>query len=119
MKDSFSELCGLELIENRPGYAKARVRINDNHLNSVGVVHGGVLFTLADYCFGKAANAYGKVALTINCSISFFVKCTTGNLTAEAEEMNKSNRLNSYSVNIRNEAGVLVAHFTGTAYSFE
>jgi|AGTN01.1.fsa_nt_gi uncharacterized domain 1 len=116
-KDRFAELCGLELIESRPGYAKVRVKINESHLNGAGVVHGGLLYTLADYCFGTAANAYGKVALTINSTISFFVKSSEGVLTAEATEMSKSNRLNTFSVHIYNEEKVLLAHFTGMAYN--
>ncbi len=116
-RDPFAELCGLEVLESRPGYARVQVRISENHLNGAGVVHGGLLFTLADFCFGTAVNAYGKVALTINSTISYFVKSTAGILTAETEEMSKSNRLHSFSVNIYNEQKQLLAHFTGMAYN--
>jgi len=116
-RDPFAGLCGLELLESRPGYARVQVRINENHLNGAGVVHGGLLFTLADYCFGTAVNAYGMVALTINSTISYFVKSTEGILTAETIEMSKSNRLNSFSVHIYNEQRQLLAHYTGMAYN--
>lgn len=116
-KDRFAALCGLELVECRPGYAKVQLKINDNHFNAAGVVHGGVLFTMADFCFGSAANAYGRVALSINSSITFVAKGTSGILTAEAREIGRSNKLLTYDVDIRDENGKLLAHFTGMAYA--
>ncbi|MGB4340824.1 MAG: PaaI family thioesterase, partial [Dysgonamonadaceae bacterium] len=70
-QDRFAALCGLELVECRPGYSKVQLKINDSHFNAAGVVHGAVLFAMADFCFGSAANAYGRVALSINSSITF------------------------------------------------
>lgn len=114
--DKFAALCGLELIEFRPGYSKVQVKINENHLNGAGIVHGGLLFTLADYCLGTAANAYGKVALALNTAMSFVAKSSDGILTAEAREISKSNKILTYNVEITNEEGKLLAHFTGMAY---
>ncbi len=116
-QDRFAALCGLELVECRPGYSKVQLKINENHLNAAGVVHGGVLFTMADFCFGSAANAYGRIALSINSSITFVAKGTSGVLTAEAREIGRSNRLLTYDVNICDEKEKLLAHFTGMAYA--
>lgn len=115
-KDRFAAYCGLELVECHPGYSKAQVKINEHHLNGAGIVHGGLLFSLADFCFGTAANAYGKVALTINTTMVFTKKAIGGVLTAEAREIGKSNKLLTYDVDIKDEAGQQLAHFTGMAY---
>lgn len=116
-KDKFAAMCGLELMECTPGYSKVRVKINESHLNGAGVVHGGLLFTLADFCFGTAANAYGKVALTINTAMTFVAKSSEGVLFAEAREIGRSNKLLTYDVNVSDEEGKLLAHFTGMAYA--
>ncbi len=114
--DRFAMSNGIELVECRPGYARAKVRIGNNHLNGAGVVHGGLLFTLADFCFAAAVNSYGFVTLSINASVSFFAKSTEGTIIAEAKEIARSNKLCSCDINITNEQGQLLANFKGTAY---
>jgi acyl-CoA thioesterase len=115
-KDLFAAYNGIELIECRPGYAKANVNIEDKHLNGAGVVHGGLLFTLADFAFAAAVNSHGNLSLSINVSISFLGKGTDGLITAEAKEISRSNKLSTCDINITNEAGTLLANFKGTAY---
>ncbi len=46
--DRFATEAGITLSEVRPGYAKAKLKINEHHLNAGNVVQGGALFTLAD-----------------------------------------------------------------------
>ena len=55
-KDHFAASSGMRLVELRPGYAKTSVQIEQRHLNGVGTVHGGAIFTLADFAFGAAVN---------------------------------------------------------------
>jgi acyl-CoA thioesterase len=80
-------------------------------------VHGGALFTLADFTFALAANSYGRVTVAINANISYLKAVKTGTLIAEARELSKSNRISNYTVNIKEEdGGELVAVFQGMAY---
>jgi acyl-CoA thioesterase len=68
--DSFAQFLGIELLEGSPGKAKAKLAITERHLNSFKTVHGGAIFSLADFVFAVAANAHGPVAMAINVSIS-------------------------------------------------
>ena len=43
--DTFAALCGIELVEASNGRAAALVRLDDRHLNGIGLVHGGLHFT--------------------------------------------------------------------------
>lgn len=115
-KDRFARLNGIELVACRPGYAVAVVQIKDRHLNSVDMVHGGLLFTLADFAFAAAVNAHGRVTLSITNNINYFKKCSKGLLTAEARELSRSNKLINCDVSIKDEEGKLLANFNGTAY---
>jgi acyl-CoA thioesterase len=115
-KDRFAKENSIELVECRPGYAKAQAKIEDRHLNGAGTVHGGLLFTLADFAFAAAVNSYGYVTLSINASISYFAKCEKGIIVAEARELARSEKLVSCDVDIRNEENTLLANFKGTAY---
>ncbi|HHO76604.1 MAG TPA: PaaI family thioesterase [Deltaproteobacteria bacterium] len=115
-KDIFARHCGIELIEVADGHAKARMKISGYHLNGIGRVHGGALFTLADLAFAAAVHSRGRVAVSINNSISY-IKAASGKiLTAQADEISSNNRIASYSVNILDESGGIIAVFQGLAY---
>ncbi|GAB1417031.1 PaaI family thioesterase [Paludibacter sp.] len=114
--DKFAAANGIILTECKPGYAVAKVDITESHLNGAGVVHGGLLFTLADFVFAASTNAYGKVALSINAYISYFEKSISGTIIAESVEISKSNKLINCDINVRHENGTLLANFKGTAY---
>nr|WP_319998438.1 hotdog fold thioesterase [uncultured Draconibacterium sp.] len=115
-KDVFATNNGIKLVEAKPGYAKSRMEIKPDHYNSVGIVHGGALFTLADFTFAVASNSHGRVALAIDAEISFFKATSSGILTAEAKEISLNDKLGTYLVEITNEANEHIAHFKGTVY---
>jgi acyl-CoA thioesterase len=115
-KDQFATHCGIELLSVAPGTARARMALQPHHLNSIGIVQGGAIFTLADFAFAAASNSYGTVAVAINVSISFIKAVATGTLIAEASENSKSSRLGTYTVQIKDEAGQLIAVFQGMVY---
>ena len=114
--DRFAALAGIELVKVEPGYALAKMNIEEKHLNGVNIVQGGATFTLADYAFAAASNAYGQVALGINASINYFQAPQGEVLFAEATELHASRRLANYNVDIYDENKELIARFTGTVY---
>ena len=112
----FSKNIGIELLEVHYGFAKAKLKITEFHLNQAGVAHGGAIFTLADFAFAVASNSFGKVSLAINTSISFIHAGKLGDeLVAEAKLIDESNRLGTYEVVITN-GEKKIAFFTGTVY---
>jgi len=114
--DKFALHAGIELLEVKSGTAKVRMEIKPFHLNGVGLVHGGALFTLADFAFAAAANSHEEVAVAINASISYLKGIKTGTLYAEAEEISNSRKISVYSIKVTDEAGQLIAMFQGMAY---
>lgn len=115
-QDKFAKTSGIELIEALPGYAKASMKICETHHNAVGIVHGGAMFTLADFAFAVASNTHGRVSLAINAEIAFFKALSVGTLSAVAKEISLNNKLATYLVEIKNEKEELIAHFKGTVY---
>ncbi|MBM3188372.1 MAG: hotdog fold thioesterase [Chloroflexi bacterium] len=115
-RDRFAEHAGIELLDVSEGYARARLEVRPEHLNGVGSVHGGAIFTLADLAFAVAGNSYGTVAVAINVSISYMKAVDRGVLIAEAREETHSRRLGLYTVRVTDEAGDLVALFEGMVY---
>lgn len=69
--DRFATCAGVELLEIKPGYARACMEVTDRHLNGGGVCQGGALFTLADLAFAAVANSRKKLTLSVNANITF------------------------------------------------
>ncbi len=115
-KDQFAADAGIELLAVQAGYARARMAVEPRHWNGLGTVQGGAIFTLADFAFAAAANSYGQVAVAINVSITFIKAAKAGTLWAEAREVSKNFKLGSYTVEIKDEQGELIALFQGLAY---
>ena len=115
-KDQFAKHVGIELVEAAKGKAKVRLKIKEHHLNGVNLVHGGAIFSLADFAFAVASNSHGTMALGINANISYVKSAEDGILTAEAIEVAKNSKLATYQINITNEKDDLIAVFQGTVY---
>lgn len=114
--DVFAKYVGIELLDVSAGQAKAQLKITEKHLNSMKTVHGGVIFTLADFVFAVAANSHGPIAMAINVSISYMKAISEGSLVAEAREISLNPKLSTYSVHVTNAEGDLIATFQGMAY---
>lgn len=115
-KDRFARLAGIELLEVSPGLARARMCLQESHLNGVDLVQGGAIFTLADFAFAAASNSHGTVAVAINVSITFIKAARAGVLTATARELSRNARLGTYTIEVKDDAGELVAVFQGLVY---
>ena len=114
--DRYARLSGIELESSGPGWAKAHMVITEKHLNSAGTVHGGALFTLADFVFAVAANVHGRLAMSISAHMHFIQAAQQGILYAEAKELSLHHKLGSYEVKITDNENKLIATFQGLVY---
>lgn len=69
--DLFATNAGVELIEIREGYSKAKLEIKPEHLNAGQRTQGGAIFTLADLALAAAANSHGTLAFSLSSNITF------------------------------------------------
>jgi acyl-CoA thioesterase len=114
--DHFAAHSNVELVSISPGVARAKMTLGSHHLNGLGTVMGGAIFTLADFAFAAASNSHGTVSVAINVNISFMKAVNTGTLWADAREISKSFKIGTYTVEVKDDAGDLVALFQGMAY---
>jgi acyl-CoA thioesterase len=115
-RDRFCEFIGVELLEVEEGRAKTKLEIKEHHLNGVGTVQGGAIFTLADLAFAAAANSHGTIAVGINVDVSYVKAVSQGILYAEAIEESLGPKLGTYAVKVTNQEGDLIAILRGMAY---
>ena len=64
-EDLFARHAGIELVDVGSGWAKASMKIEPFHFNGAKTVHGGAIFTLADFAFAVASNSHGTLAMGI------------------------------------------------------
>lgn len=115
--DAFSQWLGIEVIESKKGYCQLKMTVRPEMCNGFGIIHGGVTFSLADSALAFASNAYGRLSVALECSISYPNPVNVGDtLFAEATEVNLSNKIGIYNIPVTNQNGVLVGAFKGIVY---
>jgi acyl-CoA thioesterase len=115
-EDKFARHSGIELLDVTPGWAKASMKIEPYHFNGAKTVHGGAIFTLADFAFAVASNSHGSMAMGINTSVAFVKAATKGTLYAEATEQSLNTKLATYLVHVTDDDNAVVAIFQGMVY---
>jgi acyl-CoA thioesterase len=115
-EDMYARHSGIELLDVGTGWAKACMKIEPFHLNGAKTVHGGAIFTLADFAFAVASNSHGTLAMGINTNVSFVKAATKGTLHAEAREQSLNPKLASYSVQVTDDEHNVIAIFQGMVY---
>jgi acyl-CoA thioesterase len=90
--------------------------IEPRHLDAVGIMQGGALFTLADLAFALACNSHGTLAVGCQADITWLKAVRSGRLTAEAEEISRTKTVSTCLIRVLDESGNLVALSKCVAY---
>jgi acyl-CoA thioesterase len=114
-QDRLAQLLGMRILELSAGRAKVAMEARPEHCNGLGIVHGGALFSLADFAFAAACNSHGHPTVGINANISYLKAAKPGPLFAEATEAVNS-KIGLCNVRITDEEGTLLALFQGLSY---
>ena len=115
--DPFSRWLGIERVEEGPGRSVLRMQVRKEMLNGFGIAHGGITFSLADSALAFASNAHGRMALSVETSISHTLPVRENDvLTATAMEEFVSHKIANYRIEVRNQEDKVVALFKGIVY---
>ena len=119
-RDKFAKSIGVQVIEALAERAVCKLEINENHLNGLGLVNGGVLFTIADLAMAVAANANGSSTVTLNSSIDFIKSASKGTLVAVATPVKTGRTISRYRVEVRlEENSELLAVLSATSFTIK
>ncbi len=118
MKDDlFSQWLGIEVIEIAEGYSKIKMTVRREMMNGLGIVHGGIAFSLADSAFAFACNNRNVLSVALDTSINFLKPVHVGDvLIAEAKELHNGKSTGLYQISISNQQQHVVAVFKGTCF---
>ena len=126
----FVEALGFELHHFEGGHAELRVDLDQAHLNSWEVAHGGVLMTMLDVAMALAARSvalpsaparsihahepdFGPGVVTVEMKTSF-MRPAEGRLRASAKLLHRSATLAFCEASVFDDDNHLCAHATGT-----
>lgn len=116
-KDAFSQWLGIEILEMKVGKSVLQMTVRDEMTNGFGIAHGGITYSFADSAFAFASNSQGRLAVSVETSISHIARVVPGDvLKAIAEEEHLSNKIAVYHIVITNQKDEKVALFKGTVY---
>jgi acyl-CoA thioesterase len=92
MKHPFADLIALKIDEQRAGFSKLSLTVSEDHLNPHNVVHGAVLYALADTGMGSALYptlAEGEICATIEIKINYFKPVASGTVSCTTTIINR------------------------------
>jgi uncharacterized protein (TIGR00369 family) len=104
------QMLGLELKEVAPGRAVFEAAVREGHMQN-GVVHGGVLASIADSACAVAGISMvfpAGYATTINLQLSYLKAVTQGRFRAEGKCLKAGRNLLFCEADVRDEGGTLV-----------
>ncbi len=111
------------LLNIRPGLSadgvgSGAMAIREDHLQSAGVVQGGLIVTLADYALYRATKSAlnpDQASVTVELKVNFIAPAKDGELTATARIISSGRRIIVGEVEVTNERQVLIARGLGTS----
>ena len=110
----FADHCAIEEIGSVEGRTRLRMTLGPQHMNNIGVVHGGALCTLLDVAMGTAGRTQaGKPVMTLDMQVAFLSPGRSGVLTAEGRVVRGGRSILFCEAEIRDETGELVAKSSG------
>lgn len=121
MKMPFVDHVGARVVEADAGTSLLTLVIQPQHFNTNGVVHGAVLFTLADTGMGAALYPTlepGKACATIEIKIAYFRPVLQGLLSCRSQLAHRGRSTASLESTLSVD-GTVVGKATGTFAIFE
>ena len=105
---------GIVIEEARAGNARLSMKVRPDMLNGHGIVHGGMVFALADTAFAYVCNGKNEKTVAAQASIVFLGSANQGEvLVAEGQEAAGAGRSGVTRVTVRTSDGRPIAEFTG------
>lgn len=104
------ETTGIKIDTAYDGYAKCSLKILPKHLNAMGYVMGGVIYTLADFAFAVASNSDNKFCVTLSSTISYLSACKANQIFAETYCEKSGRSTCFYTIKITDDKNNLIAN---------
>jgi acyl-CoA thioesterase len=116
MKDPYAKHLGIRFDLVEQGFAVCSLTVCEYMFNFLGVVHGALIFSLADAAFSAASNSDHYPSYALDISGTFMKTAKTGDvIRAEAQLVQATHKTALYRMSVFN-GNDLIATFNGTVY---
>ena len=113
-------LVNMQVLKAEDGSSVLAMDVTPNALNGYGYVHGGMLFTLADYAMGATARTLvekGHSPVTLEAKANYVNNLKEGRLIARCQALHQTKRLITLETRITTaDTHELIMIVTGTFY---
>ena len=112
----FASTIGLNFTSKANGYSQCVLTVSENLFNPNGVLHGGVVYSMADTGMGGALHsrlAADETCATIEINIVYLKAVTAGVLTCNTKLIRRGRNIGVLESDVEND-GQLVAKALGT-----
>ena len=117
----FAELIGLNFTEIREGFAGCSLEVDDKLFNPHRVLHGGVIYSMADTGMGAALYSLlekDELCATIELKINYFKPVKSGLLNCTTQVIHKGKKIAVLESEVKNDKEI-VAVAMGTYSIFK
>ena len=111
-----TEACGCRVLEASRGHAVCAFDIAPIHLNAMGNVMGGAIFTLADFALAIACNIGEDPTVAVNNTIEFLNSTKGSTLIATCDADKSGRSLGFYTIEVKDDLDTPVAKMTATCF---
>ena len=113
-RSGYRTLIGYRTAQWREGYGEVQLAIGPQHLNTIGLVHGGIYMSLLDVALGHAVSfctvpGNARFSTTVSLTTSFLKGAKGGVLTAIGRVEGLEGRMATGAGEVRDEGGELCA----------
>ncbi len=116
ISDPYALLLGAWLLDPDPERLTVALDIESRHTNFLGLVHGGVVYSLADIALSLISNVEVE-AVALDTHLVLTASAKSGDrLTATARPATRSRSVATYQVGVERSDGRTVGLFTGTVF---
>ncbi len=108
----YHKFIGLKVVDARQGYGELRVPVQEEIINSNGVVHGGIYYTICDLAAASALWTMvneDNIFVTSDINISVVSSTNKGELTVKAQVLKMGKRLAFLEARVTAEDDELIA----------
>ncbi len=112
----FGELIGLDFTRSEDGFTRGVLEVDERLFNPHNVVHGGVIYAMADTGMGGAVYSClneDELCATVEIKIVYIAPVSSGRLTCDTRVVHRGKRIAILESEVRNGER-LVAKATGT-----
>jgi acyl-CoA thioesterase len=113
----FADLLGFEVEKRSDGTCTSCIEIQPHHHNPHGIVHGAVVYALADTGMGGALTAQlneDEFCSTVEIKINYFRPAVSGRIRCETSVINRGSRTGVMESDVFDDQDRLIARAMGT-----